>query len=80
MANSDEEKKTEITKSKFCQGVNSYTDWAKVKAFIKNSPAVTKTMILENIQTEIDNITGQRDNLSETIDFLINLKTEIEAI
>lgn len=80
MPNSEEEKKVEITKAKFIQGLNGYTSWDQVKNFIKKSPAVVKTMTLENMQIEIDNMTGQRDNLSEMIDFLISLKTEIEAI
>ncbi len=78
MAN--EEKKVEITKAKFTQGLESYTTWTQVKNFIKNSPAVTKTMTLEKMQEEIDNMTGQRDNLTEMIDFMISLKAEITAL
>lgn len=78
MAN--EEKKVEITKAKFTQGLESYTTWTQVKNFIKNSPAVVKTMTTEKMQEEIDNMTGQRDNLTEMIDFMISLKAEITAL
>ncbi|MCK4759022.1 MAG: hypothetical protein KAT69_03190 [Candidatus Aminicenantes bacterium] len=80
MPNEEEEIKVEITKAKFVQGLNGYTSWMQVKSFIKKSPAVVKNMTLGNMQIEIDNMTGQRDNLSEMIDFMIALKAEIEAI
>ena len=76
----DEEKKVEITKAKFTQGLESYTTWTQVKNFIKNSPAAVKTMTLGKMQEEIDNMTGQRDNLSGMIDFMISLKAEITAL
>lgn len=76
----EQKKKVEITKAKFIKGLNGYTSWTQVKSFIKNSPAAVKNMTLENMQIEIDNMTRQRDNLAESIEFLIALKEEIEEI
>lgn len=80
MPSSEEEKKVEITKAKFIKGLNGYTSWTQVKGFIKKSPAVVKTMTLENTQIEIDNMTGQITELTEKRDFLVDLKEEIEEI
>lgn len=75
-----EEKKVEITKAKFTQGLETYTSWTQVKNFIKNSPVAVKNMTIGKMQEEIDNMTGQRDNLTEMIDFMISLKAEITAL
>lgn len=77
---SDEEKKVEITKAKFTQGLETYTSWIQVKNFIKNSPAAVKNMTAGKMQEEIDNMTEQIDNLTEMKDFLISLKSEIVAL
>lgn len=84
MPDSEEEKtekrKVEITKRKFIEGLEGYTSWDQVKNFIENSPAFVKTMIANDIQSEIDSFAGKVENITKWNDFLIELKTEIEAI
>jgi len=75
-----ENKKAEITKRKFIEGLEGYTSWDQVKNFIEHSPAFVRTMIVNDLQDEIDSFAGKVENITKWNDFLIELKTEIEAI